>query len=152
DLSGFAIEAGSHALRFLSNYFGQPYPGDKIDHVAVPDFAFGAMENLGCVTYRETALLIDAERASQLELQRVATVIAHETAHMWFGDLVTMKWWNGIWLNEAFATFMELTTTDDLRPDWQVWTAFGGGRAAALATDGLRNTRPVEFEVVRPQD
>ena len=83
--------------------------------------------------------------ASQLELQRVANVVAHETAHMWFGDLVTMKWWNGIWLNEAFATFMELTTTDDFRPDWDVWVAFGAGKAAAMATDGLRATRPVEF-------
>jgi puromycin-sensitive aminopeptidase len=151
-LTGFAIEVGSHALRFLSRYFELPYPGDKIDHVAVPDFAFGAMENLGCVTYRETALLIDDTTASQVELQTVATVVAHETAHMWFGDLVTMRWWNGIWLNEAFATFMELTTTDDLRPDWDVWTAFGVKRAAAMATDGLRSTRPVEFEVGRPED
>nr|MDQ2729199.1 ERAP1-like C-terminal domain-containing protein [Actinomycetota bacterium] len=128
------------------------YPHDKIDHVAIPDFAFGAMENLGCVTYRETALLIDTGRASQLELQRIASVVAHETAHMWFGDLVTMRWWNGIWLNEAFATFMELTTTDHLRPDWGVWTAFGAGKAAALATDGLTATRPVEFAVGRPEE
>ena len=117
--------------------------------MAIPDFAFGAMENLGCVTYRENALLIDPAAASQLELQRVATVVAHETAHMWFGDLVTMKWWNGIWLNEAFATFMELAANEPFRPDWQVWVAFGAGQAAALATDGLRNTRPVEYPVGR---
>jgi puromycin-sensitive aminopeptidase len=151
-LTGYATEVGAHALRFLASYFGLAYPHDKLDHVAIPDFAFGAMENLGCVTYRETALLIDTERASQLELQRVATVVAHETAHMWFGDLVTMRWWNGIWLNEAFATFMELTTTDHLRPDWGVWTAFGAGKAAALATDGLTATRPVEFAVGRPEE
>lgn len=152
ELTGYAVEVGAHALRFLSSYFSLPYPHDKIDHVAVPDFAFGAMENLGCVTYRETALLIDTERASQLDLQRVATVVSHETAHMWFGDLVTMRWWNGIWLNEAFATFMELTTTDHLRPDWKVWTTFGAGKAAALATDGLQATRPVEFAVGRPEE
>jgi puromycin-sensitive aminopeptidase len=151
-LTGFAVETGSHALRFLSQYFGIPYPADKIDHVAIPDFAFGAMENLGCVTYRENALLIDPAEASQLELQRVATVVAHETAHMWFGDLVTMRWWNGIWLNEAFATFMELATNEAYRPDWQVWTAFGTSKAAALATDGLRSTRPVEFPVGRPEE
>jgi puromycin-sensitive aminopeptidase len=151
-LTPYAIEAGSHALHFLAGYFDLPYPHDKIDHVAIPDFAFGAMENLGCVTYRETALLIDTATASQLELQRVATVVAHETAHMWFGDLVTMKWWNGIWLNEAFATFMELLTTEALRPDWDVWTTFGMGKSEALSVDGLRATRPVEFEVARPED
>jgi puromycin-sensitive aminopeptidase len=151
-LTGYAREAGAHALRFLAQYFELPYPADKIDHVAIPDFAFGAMENLGCVTYRENALLINPAEASQLELQRVATVIAHETAHMWFGDLVTMRWWNGIWLNEAFATFMELAVNEHFRPEWQVWTAFGTSKAAALATDGLRNTRPVEFPVGRPEE
>ena len=151
-LSRFAVEAAEHAVRFLSGYFGIDYPGDKLDHVAVPDFAFGAMENLGCVTYRESLLLADPATAAQTELQRVATVVAHETAHMWFGDLVTMKWWNGIWLNEAFATFMELTATDDFRPEWQVWTAFGAGKAAALGTDGLQATRPVEFPVGRPEE
>ena len=149
-LTGYAIEAGSHALRFFSQYFELRYPADKIDHVAIPDFAFGAMENLGCVTYRETALLVDPAAASQLELQRVATVVAHETAHMWFGDLVTMKWWNGIWLNEAFATFMELKSNEDFRPEWDVWTAFGTGKSAALATDALCSTRPIEFPVGPP--
>jgi puromycin-sensitive aminopeptidase len=151
-LAGYAEEVAEHALRFLSNYFDIPYPGDKLDHVAVPDFAFGAMENLGCVTYRENALLADPELASQVELQRIASVVAHETAHMWFGDLVTMKWWNGVWLNEAFATFMELTSTEAYRPDWQVWTAFSAGKTAALVTDGLRSTRPVEFDVGRPEE
>ncbi len=151
-LTAYAREAGAHALRFLARYFELPYPAAKIDHVAIPDFAFGAMENLGCVTYRENALLVNPAEASQLELQRIATVVAHETAHMWFGDLVTMRWWNGIWLNEAFATFMELTVNEHFRPEWQVWTAFGTSKAAALATDGLRNTRPVEFPVGRPDE
>ena len=151
-LTEFARERGSHALRFFSRYFEIPYPGDKIDHVAIPDFAFGAMENLGCVTYREHVLLIDPAVASQLEVQRVAAVIAHETAHMWFGDLVTMRWWNGIWLNEAFATFMELAADDDFRPEWSVWTAFGQSKSQALSTDGLRSTRPIEFPVGRPEE
>jgi puromycin-sensitive aminopeptidase len=151
-LTPFAVEAGTAALRFLEDYFEIPYPGGKLDHVAIPDFAFGAMENLGCVTYRETALLVDASASSRLELERVAAVIAHETAHMWFGDLVTMKWWNGIWLNEAFATFMEITTLDQFRPEWAVWVGFGAGRSAAMVTDGLTTTRPVEFPVGRPEE
>jgi puromycin-sensitive aminopeptidase len=151
-LTHFALEAGAAAVRFLESYFEIPYPSDKLDHVAIPDFAFGAMENLGCVTYRETALLVDAAAASRLELQRVAEVIAHETAHMWFGDLVTMRWWNGIWLNEAFATFMELMAVDDFRPEWDIWVSFGAGRSAAMVTDGLESTRPVEFPVGRPEE
>ncbi len=149
-LTDFGLEAAAHALHFLADYFGIPYPSDKLDHIAIPDFAFGAMENLGCVTYRETALLVDRAAASRVELDRVAQVVAHETAHMWFGDLVTMKWWNGIWLNEAFATFMELLTVDAFRPDWQVWVSAGVGRNHAMTTDGLTSTRPVEFAVGRP--
>jgi puromycin-sensitive aminopeptidase len=151
-LTAFALETGAAVLRFFGRYFGIPYPAAKLDHVAIPDFAFGAMENLGCVTYRETALLVDLEHASRVELERVAQVVAHETAHMWFGDLVTMKWWNGIWLNEAFATFMELLATDDFRPQWQSWVSFGLSRAAAMVTDGLATTRPVEFHVGRPEE
>jgi puromycin-sensitive aminopeptidase len=151
-MTDFGLDIAAHALRWLSSYFGIPYPSDKIDHIAIPDFAFGAMENLGCVTYREMALLADPETASQVELMRVAQVVSHETAHMWFGDLVTMKWWNGIWLNEAFATFMELKTTEAFRPEWQVWTAFAAGKAAALSIDGLKATRPIEIEVGPPEE
>ena len=109
------------SLKFFADYYGIPYPGDKLDMIALPDFASGAMENLGAITYRETALLVDTETASHAELERVADVIAHEIAHMWFGDLVTMKWWNGIWLNEAFATFMEMLAVDAFKPEWQRW-------------------------------
>jgi puromycin-sensitive aminopeptidase len=151
-LASFALESGAFALRYFQDYFGLPYPGDKLDLVAVPDFAFGAMENLGCVTFRETALLVDLERATQPEVLRVADVIHHEIAHMWFGDLVTMKWWNGIWLNEAFATFMEMKCTDAFRPEWDRWTEFGISRSAAYDTDSLASTRPVEFEVVSPAE
>ena len=151
-LAAFALDVGAHSLRFFAEYFGIPYPAGKLDMVALPDFAFGAMENLGCITYRETALLVDPEQASRLELERVADVVAHEIAHMWFGDLVTMKWWNGIWLNEAFATFMEVAAVDAYRPNWERWVSFSTERAAAMAVDGLASTRPIEYEVVSPAD
>lgn len=151
-LTPFALDVAQFCLRYFADYFDRPYPGDKVDLVAIPDFAFGAMENLGCVTFRETALLVDPDTATQPELQRVVDVIAHELAHMWFGDLVTMQWWNGIWLNEAFATFMEMKATDAYRPDWQRWTDFGLSRTAAFDVDSLDSTRPIEFEVLSPTD
>jgi puromycin-sensitive aminopeptidase len=110
------------------------------------------MENLGAITFRETALLVDETAASHAELERVADVVAHENAHMWFGDLVTMSWWNGIWLNEAFATFMEMLAVDAWKPEWQRWATFGVSRAAALSLDGLHSTRPIEFPVTSPRD
>ena len=151
-LARFALEVGAFSLDFFERYYGLPYPGDKLDLLAIPDFAAGAMENLGAVTFRETALLVDESAASHSELERVADVIAHELAHMWFGDLVTMTWWNGIWLNEAFATFMELLAVDAWKPEWKRWVTFGASRAAAMAVDGLRSTRPIEFEVLAPRD
>jgi puromycin-sensitive aminopeptidase len=151
-LSDFAIEVATEALRFFENYYDLAYPGDKVDLVAIPDFAFGAMENLGCITFREVLLLIDPDTATPIELQRVTDVVNHELAHMWFGNLVTMSWWNGIWLNEAFATFMEISATDAFRPEWDVWTTFGLTRAAAFDTDALASTRPIEYEVVTAAD
>jgi puromycin-sensitive aminopeptidase len=151
-LAELGLDVGAFCLRYFADYFDVPYPGDKVDLVSIPDFAFGAMENLGCVTFRETALLVDPATATQPELQRVVDVVAHELAHMWFGDLVTMRWWNGIWLNEAFATFMEMKATDAYRPDWQRWTDFGLSRTAAFDVDSLQSTRPIEYEVVSPAD
>jgi puromycin-sensitive aminopeptidase len=151
-LTTHALEAGAFALRYFSNYFDIPYPGDKLDMVAIPDFMQGAMENLGCITYRMPDLLIDPAKASLAEMKRVAKVVMHEIAHMWFGDLVTMEWWEGIWLNEAFATFMEVMCQDAFRPQWQVWVTFGSERDLALEIDGLHATRPVEYEVVSPDD
>ncbi len=151
-LTDFALEVGAFCLRHFTNYYGIPYPGDKLDLVAVPDFAFGAMENLGCVTFREILLLVDPSTTTQAELLNVTDVINHELAHMWFGDLVTMKWWNGIWLNEAFATFMEMHATDAFRPQWDRWTTFGLSRTAAFDTDSLTNTRPIEYPVISPAD
>jgi puromycin-sensitive aminopeptidase len=151
-LAGFGREIGAASLRFFEEYYGLPYPAEKLDLLAIPDFAAGAMENLGAITFRETALLVDETAATHAELERVADVVAHENAHMWFGDLVTMTWWNGIWLNEAFATFMEMLAVDAWKPEWQRWTTFGVSRAAAFAVDGLWNTRPIEFPVRAPRD
>jgi puromycin-sensitive aminopeptidase len=151
-LAAFGHEIGVASLRFFEDYYGLPYPSDKLDLLAIPDFAAGAMENLGAITFRETALLVDERAASHSELERIADVVAHENAHMWFGDLVTMTWWNGIWLNEAFATFMEILAVDAWKPEWQRWTTFGVSRAAALSVDGLHSTRPIEFHVGAPRD
>ncbi|MGH9045527.1 MAG: M1 family metallopeptidase [Acidimicrobiales bacterium] len=151
-LTNFALVVADHALRFFSSYFAIPYPGQKLDLVAIPDFAFGAMENLGCVTFRETALLVDEDAAARNDLERIADVVSHEIAHMWFGDLVTMGWWEGIWLNEAFATFMEILAVNAFRPAWERWTSFGLEREAALAVDGLHSTRPIEYPVGSPQE
>lgn len=151
-LTAFALEAAEHALEYFEDYYGIAYPGDKLDLVALPDFAFGAMENLGCVTFREVLLLIDPSRATRAEQRRLAAVVNHELAHMWFGDLVTMAWWEGLWLNEAFATFMEMRCTDHFRPEWEVWAEFGLERSAAFTVDALSTTRPIEFEVHTPAD
>jgi puromycin-sensitive aminopeptidase len=151
-LAAFALDASAFALDFFSQYFDIPYPGEKLDMVAIPDFVFGAMENLGCVTYRESDLLIDPATASLAEKRRVTSVVAHETAHMWFGDLVTMEWWEGIWLNEAFATFMEVLCSNAMHPEWTPWVDFGVMRDLALQIDGLHSTRPIEFDVVAPAD
>ncbi len=152
NLTDLALEAGAFALRHFGDYFNIPYPGEKLDMVAIPDFAFGAMENLGCITYRETALLVDPATASLAEIQRVAEVVHHEIAHMWFGDLVTMEWWEGIWLNEAFATFMQVSCTNAFRPAWRVWADQIVMRDLALHIDGLASTRPIEYPVLSPSD
>ena len=151
-LTAFALEVGAFTLRHFAEYYDIPYPGQKLDLVAVPDFAFGAMENLGCVTFREVLLLLDPQQATQPERVRVADVIAHEIAHMWFGDLVTMRWWNGIWLNEAFATFMGTMAVDAFDTNWQRWTQFSLERSAAFDVDSLHHTRPIEYPVQSPSD
>ncbi|HAQ22722.1 MAG TPA: hypothetical protein DCR10_04155 [Acidimicrobiaceae bacterium] len=152
DQTAFALEVASHSLRWLADWYGIAIPGEKVDLVALPDFAFGAMENLGCITFREVLLLVDPATADQRELESVSAVLSHELAHLWFGDLVTMSWWNGIWLNEAFATFMEMKAVEAFRPEWEVWTGFTTARSAALDVDALAATRPIEYPVVTPTD
>lgn len=151
-LTPFGQDIAEASLAFFEDYYGVPYPGDKLDLLAIPDFASGAMENLGAITFRETALLVDQHTGTHSELERVADVVAHENAHMWFGDLVTMSWWNGLWLNEAFATFMEMLAVDAWKPDWKRWDTFGVSRAAAFSVDGLWSTRPIEYPVRAPKD
>lgn len=151
-LTSFGREIAAASLKFFEEYYGIPYPGDKLDLLAIPDFASGAMENLGAITFRETALLVDERTGTHAERERVADVVAHENAHMWFGDLVTMSWWNGLWLNEAFATFMEMLAVDAWKPEWKRWDAFGVSRAAAFSVDGLQSTRPIEYPVRAPKD
>ena len=151
-LADFAVAIGKASLEHFSQYYGIAYPGDKLDLIAIPDFASGAMENLGAITFRETALLVDPDKATRAELERVADVVSHENAHMWFGDLVTMQWWNGLWLNEAFATFMEMLAVDAWKPEWRRWDSFAVSRAAAMQVDGLKSTRPIEFPVERPEE
>jgi puromycin-sensitive aminopeptidase len=152
NLTAFAIETSVHSLNWFSEYYGIPYPEQKLDNVAIPDFAQGAMENVGCITYREQVLLVDPDRATREERVDIAETIAHEIAHMWFGDLVTMRWWNGIWLNEAFATFMSMLAVDAYRPDWGIWNDFIRSRTSALEVDALETTRPIEYEVRSPDD
>jgi puromycin-sensitive aminopeptidase len=151
-LAEFALDVGRFSVEWFTDYYGVPYPDAKIDHVAVPDFAQGAMENLGCITYREHVLLVDPVDAAFDELVDVADTITHELAHMWFGDLVTMRWWNGIWLNEAFAEFMSWLCLDAYRPEWRVWDAFHVARTTALDIDSLETTRPIEYPVQSPED
>ncbi len=152
-LMSFALKAASFGLDWYEKYFDVPYcGGDKVDHIAIPDFAAGAMENLGCITYRETALLVDEKTAPHANLKRVAEVILHELAHMWFGDLVTMRWWNGLWLNESFATFMENLCLHHWKPSWNVWEDFALGRAAAARLDALKSTHPIECPVNHPDE
>ena len=149
----FALDTSVKLLGFFNDYFGIPYPLEKLDHIAIPDFAAGAMENWGAITYRETALLVDEENSSAGTRQRVAEVVAHEMAHMWFGDLVTMEWWDDLWLNESFASWMGTKAVDWLFPEWQMWTQFVNmDTTRALSLDGLKNSHPIEQEVKDPAE
>ena len=151
--AGFALDTSVKLLGYFNDYFGIPYPLAKLDHIAIPDFAAGAMENWGAVTYRETALLVDPANSSAGTRQRVTEVIAHEMAHMWFGDLVTMEWWDDLWLNESFASWMGNKAVDWLFPEWEMWTQFVNmDTNRALSLDGLKNSHPIEQAVKNPAE
>ncbi len=151
-LTAFGLEAARETLSRLEKYFDLPYPYAKLDLVAVPDFEAGAMENAGAVFFRETLLLVDPKTITLAERKRVAEVICHELAHMWYGDLVTMAWWNDLWLNEAFATWMAFQIVDAWKPEWKMWHDFQHYRSAALGMDALAHTHPIYVEVKTPSE
>jgi puromycin-sensitive aminopeptidase len=151
-LTKFAVECATKAVAYYEKRNESKYPGDIINEIAIPDFSAGAMENWGCITYRETALLCDLEKATHGEKKRVAEVIFHEHGHMDFGDKVTMKWWNGLWLNESFATHGEAQALSELWPDWKIWEEFAISRGAAMRLDGLNSTHPIECPVNHPDE
>jgi puromycin-sensitive aminopeptidase len=146
-LSAFAQRAAAAVLPLLEDYFGLPYPFGKLDQIGVPDFEAGAMENAGCITFREVALLLDEATAPLAVQKRVAEVITHELAHQWFGNLVTMVWWDDLWLNEAFATWMAYKIVDAWRPEWRIWMDFEGGKGAAMLLDALVSAHPIRADV-----
>ncbi len=148
----FALDIATRCIDFYDEYFETPYPLPKCDHVALPDFSSGAMENWGLITYREIALL--ASKNSGVDTRRyIATVICHELAHQWFGNLVTMDWWDDLWLNESFATMMEYIAVDALEPDWNIWRDFAANESVvALRRDSLDGVQPVHLPVNHPDE
>lgn len=149
----FARDIAVRTIDFFDEYFGTPYPLKKSDHVALPDFSSGAMENWGLITYREIALLADPATTSVNSKHYIATVIAHELSHQWFGNLVTMKWWNDLWLNESFATLMEYIAIDALEPSWNVWMDYATNESImALRRDSIDGVQPVQVPVNHPDE
>ncbi|VAI31874.1 unnamed protein product [Triticum turgidum subsp. durum] len=143
----FALDVGVKSLNLYKDYFDTPYPLPKLDMVAIPDFAAGAMENYGLVTYREVALLFDDKSSSASSRQSVAITVAHELAHQWFGNLVTMEWWTHLWLNEGFATWVSHLAVDSFFPQWNIWTQFLDSTTTALRLDSLETSHPIEVEI-----
>ena len=151
ELTGFALEAAIQQLKFYNDYFGIKYPFGKLDIIGVPDFSAGAMENIGAITFRERLLLVDPASASIGTRKQVAGVISHEIAHQWFGDLVTMKWWDDIWLNEGFATWMANKPIAAWKPDWRVDLDDAAETQGALGIDALKSTRAIRMKVETPE-
>lgn len=154
EMGHYALESSQQILDYYNDYFGVPYPLPKLDHIAVPGGFGGAMENWGGITYYESRLLFDPEKSSEETKQNIYEVIAHETAHMWFGDLVTMAWWDNLWLNEGFASWMGTKCTAKFNPQWEVWLSKsiprdptrrpGIGREAAMESDARSTTHPIQ--------
>lgn len=147
-----SFEAARKSLEFYEKYFGIPYDLPKLHLIAVPEFAYGAMENWGAITFREILLHADKNTSTSAR-KSIAEVVAHEIAHMWFGDLVTMKWWDDIWLNESFATFMAYKVVDWGFPQWKIWEDFvRNSTGGAMARDALKSTHPIEAKVHSPEE
>ena len=150
EMGTFALQMAGDILKYYDNYFGIKYPYGKLDLVGLPDFSAGAMENTGCITFREVILLIDEKQGSVDLKKSIASVIAHEMAHQWFGDLVTMKWWDDIWLNEGFATWMSSKPLEKIKPEWNFDLQDVSGSGGALNVDSLANTRPIHQDAETP--
>jgi len=149
----FSLDLGKKLLTSYEKYFGIKFPLPKLDLIAIPDFAAGAMENWGAITFRETILLYDPITSSTRTKQFIAEVISHEIAHMWFGNLVTMKWWNDLWLNESFATFMATKFVDKFYPEWDLWNQFvEDAMNVAMSLDSLKTTHPIDVKVNSPAE
>ena len=149
----FSLELGKKLLKSYENYFGIKYPLPKLDLIAIPDFAAGAMENWGAITFRETILLYDPKVSSTKTKQFIAEVISHEIAHQWFGNLVTMKWWNDLWLNESFATYMATKFVDKFYPEWELWDQFvEDAMNVAMGLDSLKSSHPIDVKVNSPSE
>ncbi len=150
EMGKFALDATENIVGYYDKYFGIKYPYGKLDLIGLPDFSAGAMENVGCITFREVILLID-EKQGSIDLKKtIASVTAHEIAHMWFGDLVTMKWWDDIWLNEGFATWMETKPVAKWKPEWNYNLDDVSGTGGTLNVDSLANTRPIHQAAETP--
>jgi len=150
--TGLALEAAEEILRYYNKYYSVTYPFKKLDVVAVPDFAAGAMENTAAIFYRETLLLADPKTASTALRKEIAGVLAHEMAHQWFGDLVTMRWWDDIWLNEGFATWMETKPVKAWKPEWHTELYEVQENQEAMRIDSLKTTRPIRAEAWTPAE
>lgn len=149
----FSLDFAVKALSFYESYFNISYPLSKLDMITVADFSFGAMENWGLITYREAVLLVDSENSSIINKQKVALTVAHELAHQWFGNLVTMEWWTHLWLNEGYASFMQYLSIDHLYPEYNIWSQFLTSTfIKALELDALANTHPIEVPVENPSE
>ncbi len=150
EMGKFSLEAAEHILSYYDKYFGIKYPYAKLDLIGLPDFSAGAMENTGCITFREVILLID-EKNGSIDLKKTITdVIAHEMAHQWFGDLVTMKWWDDVWLNEGFATWMSSKPSQAWKPEWDFKLDNVSDAAATMNVDSLASTRPIHQKADTP--
>jgi puromycin-sensitive aminopeptidase len=152
-LGRFALDVGVKALSYYTKIFGIGFPLPKIDMIAIQEFAAGAMENWGLITYREAALLIDPAQSSAGRKQAVARTVSHELAHQWFGNLVTMDWWTWLWLNEGFARWVEHLSVNHQFPEWDIWTQFASEvKGSALALDSMKTSHPVEVDVKHPAE
>jgi aminopeptidase N len=147
ELGRYALEATKKLLPYYNEYFGTSFPLPKLDQIALPSGFGGAMENWGGITYNEDVLLYDPAASSEATKQKIFTYLAHEIAHQWFGDLVTMAWWDNLWLNEGFASWMETKATDHFNPDWQIWLRSNSAKERAMALDARKTTHPIQQPV-----